>query len=103
MYWSSKLSAYVYIVEISGFDEDKIAAGASEANAKSLAYDGDVNGGGVRVADAQIVYDLAAGHANYASLDGLGVQARLAADVNGDGSVDQDDIDAILDAVHGRG
>jgi hypothetical protein len=102
MYWSSKLGAYLYIVDMSDFDAENIYAGASPADAKELAYDGNLNGGEVRVSDAQIVYDIIDGHANYNTLDGLGVEARLAADVNGDGSVDQEDIDAILDIIHGR-
>jgi hypothetical protein len=100
MYWSSKLNAYLYIVESDEFDAIKIQPGTSPADAKELAYDGNLNGGEVRVSDAQIVYDIIAGHANYNTLDGLGVEARLAADVNGDGSVDQDDIDAILNIIH---
>jgi hypothetical protein len=102
MYWSSKLNAYLYIVDSVEFNAEKIQPGASPADAKELAYDGNLNGGEVRVSDAQIVYDIIDGHANYDTLDGLGVEARLAADVNGDGSVDQDDIDAILNIIHGR-
>jgi hypothetical protein len=103
MYWSPKLSAYLYIVETGTYDEQNIAAGSSPADAKELTYDGDVNGGGsVRISDAQIVYDLIHAHANYSALAGLDVGMRLAADVNGDGAVDQDDIDAILDTIHGR-
>jgi hypothetical protein len=50
-----------------------------------------------------MAYDVANGHANYKALDGLGIQARLKADVNGDGAVTQDDADAIVYAIHHGG
>jgi hypothetical protein len=70
-----------------------------------IAYenDGDLNGGGLRISDAQIAYDVATGHANYAALSGLGIQARLKADINGDGDVTQEDAAAIVHAIHHGG
>jgi hypothetical protein len=64
--------------------------------------DGDLNGGGLRISDAQIAYDLWKEHTNYTSgIAGLGIQARLKADVNGDGQVDEADVIAIKTAIHG--
>jgi hypothetical protein len=67
------------------------------------ANDGDLNNDGrQRISDAQIIYDLVKGHTNYTSqLGELSIEARLKADLNGDGQIDQADIAAAVAAVHG--
>jgi hypothetical protein len=63
----------------------------------------DVGGNGeTNIGDLQLVYDVANAHANYADLDGLDISARLAADVNGDGEVNADDAEALIDQILGR-
>jgi hypothetical protein len=63
----------------------------------------DVNGvGGVRVSDAQIIYDIINEHENYDVFEGLSVGARLGADVNNDGAVDNADVLAVVSAIHGK-
>jgi hypothetical protein len=64
--------------------------------------DGDLNHNGtLRVSDAQIVYDIV--HGGYRALEELSVDARLKADINGDGKVTQDDVELIVSAIHNGG
>jgi hypothetical protein len=90
-----------YVTYIVADSVDKEEALEPQLTSEAYTNDGDLNGGGLRIADAQIAYDIANGHANYDAMGGLGIQARLKADVNGDGQVDDADVLAIKNAIHG--
>jgi hypothetical protein len=81
--------------------EDTVSATDAEAKIASetgtpAANNGDLNGdGALQIVDAQIAYDIAAGHANYNALAHLDIALRLKADANGDGQVTIEDARAI--------
>ncbi|MDR0905713.1 MAG: hypothetical protein LBN00_06025 [Oscillospiraceae bacterium] len=103
LYKSAKLGGYVYLVNET---DEEVALGKIEAGGTSTAinYNGNVNGDAdIDIFDAQIAYDLATNHANYTAADGftvVGIAARLAADVDGDGNVTTADARAIQYFIH---
>jgi hypothetical protein len=90
-----------YIVEVSVKDGTPSTPVPTSTPAVATA---DVNGNNkVSIGDAQIAADLIAPHTNYASLDALSIAARLAADVNNDGLITQDDVNLVIAAIHNGG
>ncbi|MDR3294400.1 MAG: dockerin type I domain-containing protein [Clostridiales Family XIII bacterium] len=107
MFYSEKLSTanahvFLYYVPDTVTDAAAKAAIAESAAIVSVHYDGRVNNDEiVDVFDAQIVYDLANGHANYAAdFTALGMANRLAADIDGDGEITPADARAIQNYIH---
>jgi hypothetical protein len=85
-------------------DDSVTIDAAAEPSYTSTPYinDGDLNGGGLRISDAQIIYDIVHAHDNYKDIEGLSIEARLKADFNGDGQVDAQDVADAVAAIHGR-
>ncbi len=97
MFWSEKYEAYVCLTTDSSVDA--AVAGVSEmtARAKSLTYDGDVNGSGtVDINDAQLIYAV---YNTQIDTDQLTQKQLLEADVNGDGVVDTADATYLLEQL----
>jgi hypothetical protein len=100
----AKIGGEHYIMYIVPADVTSANAKTPELTDIDYSNDGDLNGGGLRISDAQIAYDLATSHSSYAedgNLTLLDIQARLKADVNGDGKITVADAAAIKSAVHG--
>jgi hypothetical protein len=74
--------------------QTSVKTGAEENRA--IVYSGDVNGDGLDIFDAQIVYDIYMG---VTFKDDLKDYMRFAADVNGDESVDTQDVLIIWNSV----
>jgi hypothetical protein len=100
----AKIDGEHYIMYIVSDDVTSTSAKLPELTDIDYANDGDLNGGGLRISDAQIAYDLAKSHSSYtgdSDLTLLDIQARLKADVDGDGQITEADAAVIKSAVHG--
>ena len=103
MFYSEKYAANCWLV-ISAESEDTVKVAAIAAIAEStetaanVDYTGDVNGtGNIDVNDAQLVYNIY--NTEYASFDALSRAKFLAADVNGDKTVNVSDAAAIVSII----
>ncbi|MGI5824802.1 MAG: cohesin domain-containing protein [Bacillota bacterium] len=106
MFKSEKYNCYVFFAASETTDIAALQAITNiEGTNPVLAYDGDVNGNAVvKIDDAQLVYDLYTGWAEYqadSSFTKVSVMNRLEADFNGDGVVDINDARAIVAVILG--
>lgn len=95
MYYSSGRRAYMCVVDGSvTLEEARNAIGTVTGQVETLVVDGDANGSGVLdVNDAQMIYDM---YMNVYTLDELAQTMWLRADVNGDRSVNVQDVQYLL-------
>lgn len=97
MFWSEKYEAYAWLLVDKGTAADIAATAKSAISVKgnstvSVSYGGDVNGTGhTDINDAQYVYDLY--NAKYSALD---MEKFLRCDVNGDHSVNVEDVRMVV-------
>lgn len=97
MFWSEKYEAYAWLLVGKGTAADIAATAKSAISVKgnstvSVSYGGDVNGTGhTDINDAQYVYDLY--NAKYSALD---MEKFLRCDVNGDHSVNVEDVRMVV-------
>jgi hypothetical protein len=103
MFWSSKLNAYLYIVN-DATEADALAKVTADGTNIPLSYDGKINSDdAIDIFDAQVVYDLANNHLNYTgdtTFSYLSIRKRLEADINGSGDVTEADARAIQYYTH---
>jgi hypothetical protein len=102
MFWSEKYDAYVLMVDETLTEQEAIAgitATVDAGGSKNIAivYDGNIMviGIGVNIIDAQAVYELYMG-AHRTNYDVLDEMQRLKADMNGDKTIDLQDVDIII-------
>ena len=101
MLWSEKYNCYLTMIP-SADDTATAAAKISRTAGDTpvIAYDGDVNGkNGLHIDDVQLIYDLYTNYADYCgdkNFDIADIAARLRADYNGDGVVDMQDVQAVM-------
>ncbi|MBQ0133837.1 MAG: Ig-like domain-containing protein [Clostridiales bacterium] len=106
MFFSEKYEGYAWLViSTEGLETVKAAAESTivqlKADAAAVDYTGDVNATGlVDINDAQLTYDIY--NAGYESFTALGMARFLAADVNGDKTVNVEDAAAIVALVVGK-
>ena len=95
MYYSSGRRAYMCVVDGPVTPEEaRNAIGTVTGQVETLVVDGDANGSGVLdVNDAQMIYDM---YMNVYTLDELDQTMWLRADVNGDRSVNVQDVQYLL-------
>lgn len=95
MYYSSGRRAYMCVVDGPvTLEEARNAIGTVTGQVETLVVDGDANGSGVLdVNDAQMIYDM---YMNVYKLDELTQTMWLRADVNGDRSVNVQDVQYLL-------
>lgn len=97
MFWSEKYEAYAWLLVDKGTAADIAATAKSAISVKgnstvSVSYGGDVNGTGhTDINDAQYVYDLY--NAKHSALD---MEKFLRCDVNGDHSVNVEDVRMVV-------
>ena len=95
MYYSSGRRAYMCVVDGAvTLDEARNAISTVTGQVETLVVDGDANGSGILdVNDAQMIYDM---YMNVYALDELTQTMWLRADVNGDRSVNVQDVQYLL-------
>ena len=98
MYYSSGRRAYMCVVDGPvTLEEARNAIGTVTGQVETLVVDGDANGSGVLdVNDAQMIYDM---YMNVYTLDELTQTMWLRADVNGDRSVNVQDVQYLLELL----
>ena len=108
MFWSEEYEKYACFIP-AGDDADTALSDITcvSGTAPVIKYDGNVNqspSGLVDIVDAQLVYDLYTGtYLSDSTFGSVSEKMRLAADVNGDGTVDTSDVQIIVNLIHGIG
>ena len=106
LFWSEEYEKYACFVPV-GLDAGAALTAMTciAGTAPVIKYDGNVNqspSGLIDIVDAQLVYDLYTGvYLADGAFGRVSAKMRLAADVNGDGTVDTSDVQIIINLIHG--